>query len=74
MPAGLRLEARDFRDDPAREAAFVEGYGTDPREPAAWFRERLREAVNTAVWAHLVGDAPFEAQGHEMIDRVLAET
>jgi tRNA A-37 threonylcarbamoyl transferase component Bud32 len=70
----LRLEARDFRDDPAREAAFVEGYGTDPREPAAWFRERLREAVNTAVWAHLVGDAPFEAQGHEMIDRVLAET
>jgi aminoglycoside/choline kinase family phosphotransferase len=69
----LRLEARDFRADPAREAAFVEGYDADPREAAAWYRERLREAVNTAVWAHLVGDEPFEAQGHEMIRRVLAE-
>lgn len=69
----LRLEARDFRVDGAREAAFVEGYGGDPREVSAWFRERLREAVNTAVWAHAVGDEPFEAQGHAMIERVLAE-
>ncbi len=69
----LRLAARDFRDDPAREAAFVEGYGTDPRETGAWFRERLREAVNTAVWAFAVGDEPFEAEGHAMIERVLAE-
>lgn len=70
----LRLEARDFRVDSAREAAFVTGYGGDPREPAAWLRERLREAVNTAVWAHQMGDGPFEAQGHDMIDRALAET
>lgn len=70
----LRLEARDFREDRAREVAFVEGYGYDPRESGAWFRERLREAVNTAVWAHLVGDGSFEAQGHEMIQRVLADT
>lgn len=69
----LRLEARDFRYDVAREAAFVEGYGSDPREPGAWFRERVREAVNTTVWAHLVGDEPFEAEGHAMIERVLAE-
>ncbi|HWC22474.1 MAG TPA: phosphotransferase [Flexivirga sp.] len=68
----LRLEARDFRADPARERAFVEGYGADPREPGAWFRERLREAINTAIWAHLVGDEAFEAQGHEMIERALA--
>lgn len=66
-----RLEARDFREDPAREAAFVEGYGADPRESGAWFRERLREAINTAVWAHLIGDEPFEEQGHEMIVRAL---
>lgn len=66
-----RLEARDFRDDPAHEAAFVEGYGADPREPEAWFRERLREAINTAVWARLIGDDSFEAQGHEMIARAL---
>lgn len=69
----LRLEARDFRYDPAREAAFVAGYGADPRDCEAWFRERLREAVNTAVWAHQVGDEPFEAEGLAMIERVLAE-
>lgn len=69
----VRLEARDFRDDPAREAAFIEGYGSDPRDTDAWGRERLREAINTAVWAHLVGDQPFEAQGHEMIARALAD-
>lgn len=69
-----RLEARDFRDDPAHEAAFVEGYGADPRDPDAWFRERLREAINTAVWAYLIGDESFEAQGHEMIARVLNES
>jgi len=67
----VRLEARDFRDDPALETAFVDGYGADPREPDVWFRERLREAINTAVWAHLVGDEQFEAQGHQMIARVL---
>lgn len=69
----LRLEARDFRDHAELENAFVEGYGADPREPVAWFRERLREAINTAVWAHLVGDETFETQGHEMLDRVLAD-
>lgn len=68
----VRLEARDFRADRAREVAFVRGYGTDPREPEAWFRERLREAINTAVWAHLIGDAAFEEQGHQMIERALA--
>ncbi|MFY0408803.1 phosphotransferase [Solicola sp. PLA-1-18] len=73
MSDWLRLHARDFREDPAREAAFVEGYGSDPRESAAWFRQRVREATNTAVWAHLVGDEDFEAEGHAMIDRVLSE-
>lgn len=68
----LRLEARDFRYDPAREAAFAEGYGADPRESSAWFRERLREAINTAVWAYAVGDETFESEGHAMIERVLA--
>ncbi|WP_446663688.1 phosphotransferase [Flexivirga sp. B27] len=69
----LRMEARDFREDPAREHALVRGYGADPREPASWFRERLREAINTAVWAHAVGDEAFEAQGHAMIERALAD-
>ena len=67
-----RLAAQDFRRDPRLEAAFLEGYGSDPREPSAWHRTRLREAVGTAVWAHQVGDEAFEAQGHRMIEDALA--
>jgi hypothetical protein len=73
MTDWLRLAARDFRTDPALEAAFVDGYGADPREPDRWLRERLREAVNTAVWAHAVGDEPFEAEGHAMIERAIGD-
>ncbi len=66
-----RLAAQDFRRDPALEAAFLEGYGTDPREPEAWHRTRVREAIGTAAWAFRVGDEDFEAQGHRMIADVL---
>ena len=69
----LRLSFRDFRDDPVRESAFVEGYGSDPRDPHTWSRERLREAVNTAVWAYRVGDEKFESEGHEWIGRALED-
>ncbi|WP_256842586.1 phosphotransferase [Ornithinimicrobium cryptoxanthini] len=62
-----RLAAQDFARNRGLETAFLEGYGSDPREPAAWHRTRLREAIGTAVWAHQVGDAEFEAQGHAMI-------
>ncbi|MFM6848242.1 MAG: phosphotransferase [Terrabacter sp.] len=67
-----RLAVQDFRRDPALERAFLDGYGTDPREPGAWFRQRVREAVGTAAWAYAVGDEAFEAQGHRMIAEVLA--
>lgn len=66
-----RLAARDFRDDPELERAFLDGYGPDPREADAWRRTRVREAVGTACWAHQVGDAAFEAHGHRMIADVL---
>jgi len=66
-----RLAAQQFRDDPTLEAAFLDGYGDDPREPARWHRQRVREAIGTAVWAHLVGDEVFEAQGHRMIAEAL---
>jgi aminoglycoside phosphotransferase (APT) family kinase protein len=69
-----RLAAKEFRRDPALEAAFLEGYGSDPREPAAWHRNEVREAVGTAVWAHQVGDEPFEQHGHRMIAHTLAVT
>jgi aminoglycoside/choline kinase family phosphotransferase len=67
-----RLAAQDFARDPALEAAFLEGYGDDPREPGAWHRARLREAIGTAAWAHQVGDSEFEAHGHRMIAELLA--
>jgi Ser/Thr protein kinase RdoA (MazF antagonist) len=66
-----RLSAQQFRADPALEAAFLDGYGPDPREPAAWHRTRVREAIGTAVWAHQVGDGDFERQGHRMIAEAL---
>ena len=66
-----RLAAQDFPRDAALEAAFVEGYGPDPRDPEAWHRNRVREAIGTAAWAFQVGDAAFEAQGHRMIADVL---
>jgi len=67
-----RLAAQVFLRKPALEAAFLEGYGPDPRDPEAWHRNRVREAIGTAVWAHQVGDAAFEAQGHRMIADVLS--
>ena len=66
-----RLAAQQFRGRPDLESAFVQGYGQDPREPRAWHRSLLREAVGTACWAYQVGDVAFEAQGHEMVADVL---
>ncbi|MEU6248583.1 aminoglycoside phosphotransferase family protein [Glycomyces sp. NPDC047010] len=68
-----RLAVREFLHHPGAEEAFVSGYGRDPREPAAWLRQRVRSAIGTACWARQVGDAAFEAQGHRMIEAVLAE-
>lgn len=69
-----RLAAQEFLWHPGAEEAFLSGYGSDPREPDAWFRQRVRAAVGTAVWAFQVGDEDFEAQGHRMINDVLAKT
>jgi thiamine kinase-like enzyme len=69
-----RLAAQDFLRDPRLEAAFMDGYGADPREASGWYRARVREAVATAAWAHRVGDETFEAQGHRMISSALAGT
>ena len=68
-----RLAARDFRRDPALETAFLDGYGGDPRDPGAWARTRVREAVATAAWAYQVGDEAFEREGLALVAEVLAE-
>jgi hypothetical protein len=67
-----RLAVRDFRRDPDLESAFLDGYGTDPREREAWHRTLVREAIGTAAWARQVGDELFEAEGHRMIAEALA--
>ena len=66
-----RLAAQEFRRNSDLEAAFLDGYGSDPREKDAWHRTRVREAIGTACWARQVGDEAFEAQGHRMIAEVL---
>lgn len=62
-----RLAARQWRTNTDLEHAFLDGYGTDPRDPELWAIFTLREAIGTAVWAHQVGDEPFEQEGHRMI-------
>ncbi|WP_064063750.1 phosphotransferase family protein [Rhodococcus gordoniae] len=62
-----RLAARHWRTHPDLEHAFLDGYGTDPRDPELWAIFTLREAIGTAVWAYQVGDEPFENEGHRML-------
>ena len=66
-----RLAVQQFIGRPDLERAFVEGYGSDPRQPEAWRRQLLREAVSTAAWAHQVGDEAFEEQGLRMLETAL---
>lgn len=67
-----RLAVQEFRGAPDLEAAFLDGYGNDPRETGAWHRTQVREAIATAVWAYRVDDEAFEAQGHRMIAEALS--
>ncbi|MEV4640898.1 phosphotransferase [Actinoplanes sp. NPDC049548] len=67
-----RLAVQEFRQAPTLEAAFLDGYGGDPREAGLWHRNRVREAIGTAAWAYRVGDEAFEAQGHRMIAEALS--
>lgn len=58
-----RLQHRSWRGRPDLEAAFLEGYGADPRRTRWWPSVVLAELVATAAWAHQVGDEAFEAEG-----------
>lgn len=68
----VRLQFQQFATVPGAEAAFLDGYGRDPREPESWYREQVRQAVATAVWAFGVGDEPFELEGRAHLTRLLA--
>nr|WP_232848145.1 phosphotransferase [Occultella kanbiaonis] len=69
-----RLARQEWQGRPDLEAAFLDGYGGDPREQSAWQRTLVREAIGTAAWAYQVGDEPFEQQGHRMIQQCLEVT
>lgn len=69
-----RLAAQQFQVDERLGRAFIDGYGSDPRDDPGWHRQCLREAVGTAVWAHQVGDLDFEAQGHRMVANALSHS
>ncbi|WP_083443238.1 phosphotransferase [Mycolicibacterium aurum] len=68
-----RLAAQQWMHDPRLEDAFFDGYGDDPRAQnrSHWRMLALHEAIGTAVWAHQVGDEPFERQGHRMVSDAL---
>lgn len=66
----IRLSRQDFLRDPRLEAAFLEGYGKDPRDPATWRRMNVVEAVGTAARAFDVADQAFEAVGHAHLARL----
>lgn len=66
----VRLAAQQWRTKPELEAAFLDGYGADPRGED-WRYAQLREAVATAGWALMVGDDQFEAQGLRMVTEAL---
>jgi thiamine kinase-like enzyme len=66
-----RLAVQQWQKYPMLEAAFLGEYGGEPRTEVVWRMDLLREAIGTAVWAHLVGDELFEAQGHQMLSQSL---
>ncbi len=68
-----RLATQQWREVPSLETAFLDGYGTDPRDETVWPMDLLREAISTAAWAYAVGDYEFEAQGHRMLAEALAQ-
>lgn len=71
----VRLRHQQFVGRPDLSDAFDEGLGrplsSDDRE--LLLLETIREAVGTVVWAHRIGDAPFEEHGRTMVERILDE-
>ena len=62
-----RLSAQDFARNDTFEKAFLEGYGSDPREPEAWHRLQVRDAISVAAWAHRTGHAEVAALSAETL-------
>ena len=66
----LRLQLMQWNGHPDLEAAFLRGYGEDPRTNS-WQLELIYQAVANTCWAHMMGDVAFEQQGLHEITMVL---
>lgn len=66
-----RLSAQDFISNDTFEKAFCEGYGSDPREPEAWHRLQVRDAISVAAWAHRTGHAEVATLSEETLTALL---
>lgn len=66
-----RLAVQQWREAPELETAFLDGYGSDPRDGTRWPVMMLREAIGTAAWAFQVHDEAFEKQGLRMLEEAL---
>ena len=68
-----RLDSGEFVDRPDLAEAFAAGYGSDPRDSHAWFRQRTRAGVSAACWSFRFGVAELEERGLRVLADVLAE-
>lgn len=69
-----RLAVQEFRDRPEFESAFFAGLRERPAGGPGVAPAVSARAIGTVVWAHQVGDEPFEAQVHTMIADALQNT
>ncbi|GII99106.1 hypothetical protein Slu03_14840 [Sediminihabitans luteus] len=69
----IRLAFLRFGDAPELERAFLDGYGRDPREPGAWQRTRVREAVSAAAWGYAHATPELEDAGLRQVATLVRE-
>ena len=67
----VRLANQQWLGRPELEAAFLQGYGGDPRQKRSWPVECLHEAIGTIVYGYRLGAEDFEAQGQRMLSHAL---
>lgn len=68
------LHTKYFSRDRRLEEAFLDGYGSDPRQEAGWFSARVREAIGPAAWGFQIQHQEYEQLGHDLIAEVLRES
>ncbi|WP_245670927.1 phosphotransferase family protein [Nocardia flavorosea] len=70
----VRLQSQQFAARPDLAAAFTAGLGREFGEEdiEVLALEWTYQAITTVVWAHEIGDSPFEEHGRRMIARMMS--